>query len=350
MRLRRHRRQARAGHAAATGIGATIAARFAEAGAARATSATSSRARSPPTWRRTRRSAARQADVAEQDDVERLWPRARARLGGLDVLVNNAGVAGPAAPVEEMDVEGWRRTLDVNLTGAFLCVRAAVPHLKAAGGGSIVDHVVERRDHGSAVPGPVRGHEVGAHRAREDAGHGAGTPRHPRQRHLPRRRGRRAHPARHRRRGAEPRPERGRGVRRARGGRLAAHHGHRRRRGRARSCSWLGRRGEDLRPGAPRGRQRRARLTPVSRAAGAGPDAAGGRAAGAPRDAGRQCAGSAPVAQLRLDAAHDAVEPATISSIWCCVSVAGGSMRKVLALNSVPPVSTPSPKRPVATA
>ena len=65
------------------------------------------------------------------------WPRASGSLGGLDVLVSNAGVAGPAAPVEEMDVEGWRRTLDVNLTGAFLCVRAAVPHLKAAGGGSI---------------------------------------------------------------------------------------------------------------------------------------------------------------------------------------------------------------------
>ena len=77
------------------------------------------------------------ADVADQEQVDRLMTAAAARLGGLDVLVNNAGVAGPAAPVEDMDVDGWRRTLDVNLTGAFLCVRAAVPHLKAAGGGSI---------------------------------------------------------------------------------------------------------------------------------------------------------------------------------------------------------------------
>ncbi len=77
------------------------------------------------------------ADVARQDDVERFVAEGVARLGGLDVLVSNAGVAGPAAPVEEMDVAGWRRTLDVNLTGAFLCVRAAVPHLKAAAGGSI---------------------------------------------------------------------------------------------------------------------------------------------------------------------------------------------------------------------
>ena len=54
------------------------------------------------------------------------------------MLVNNAGVAGPAAPVEEMDLDGWHRTLDVNLTGAFLCIRACVPAIKAAGGGSIV--------------------------------------------------------------------------------------------------------------------------------------------------------------------------------------------------------------------
>ena len=69
--------------------------------------------------------------------MARLFAEARERLGGLDVLVNNAGVAGPAAPVDEMDLDGWRRTLDVNLTGAFLCVRAAVPLLKEAGGGSL---------------------------------------------------------------------------------------------------------------------------------------------------------------------------------------------------------------------
>jgi NAD(P)-dependent dehydrogenase (short-subunit alcohol dehydrogenase family) len=123
--------------AAATGIGATIAARFAEAGARLFVcdidgDAVAAYLSAHPSIE------GRQADVARQDDVECFVAEGVARLGGLDVLVSNAGVAGPAAPVDEMDVEGWRRTLDVNLTGTFLCVRAAVPHLKAAGGGSIV--------------------------------------------------------------------------------------------------------------------------------------------------------------------------------------------------------------------
>ncbi len=78
------------------------------------------------------------ADVAAPADVERLFDEALAFLGGLDILVNNAGIAGPAAPVEEMDVEGFARCVDVNLVGAFLCVRRAVPAIKAAGGGSII--------------------------------------------------------------------------------------------------------------------------------------------------------------------------------------------------------------------
>lgn len=105
--------------AAATGIGATIAARFAEAGARLFvcdidSDAVAAYLAAHPSI------DGRQADVARQDDVERFVAEGVARLGGLDVLVSNAGVAGPAAPVDEMDVEGWRRTLDVNLTGTFL--------------------------------------------------------------------------------------------------------------------------------------------------------------------------------------------------------------------------------------
>jgi NAD(P)-dependent dehydrogenase (short-subunit alcohol dehydrogenase family) len=79
------------------------------------------------------------ADVATPSHVDRLFTEATEWMMGLDLLVNMAGVAGPAAPVEQMDVKEWRRTLDVNLTGMFLCTRKAVPLLKAAGGGSIVN-------------------------------------------------------------------------------------------------------------------------------------------------------------------------------------------------------------------
>ena len=64
---------------------------------------------------------------------------ALAGLGGLDVLVNNAGIAGPTAPVEAVDYADWRRCLLVNLDGAFLCARAAAPVLKAQRSGAIVN-------------------------------------------------------------------------------------------------------------------------------------------------------------------------------------------------------------------
>ncbi|MBY0527152.1 MAG: SDR family oxidoreductase [Gemmataceae bacterium] len=79
------------------------------------------------------------ADVGIEADVDRLFADVQARLGGLDVLVNNAGIAGPTCPVEEVALADWQRTLDVNLTGPFLCARRAVPLLKQAGGGSIIN-------------------------------------------------------------------------------------------------------------------------------------------------------------------------------------------------------------------
>ncbi len=79
------------------------------------------------------------ADVASEADVARLFNDVRTSLGGLDVLVNNAGVAGPTGGVEEIRPEDWRRTIDVCLTGQFLCAHHAVPMLKSAGGGAIVN-------------------------------------------------------------------------------------------------------------------------------------------------------------------------------------------------------------------
>ncbi len=79
------------------------------------------------------------ADVSSEEDVARLFADAADRLGGLDALVNNAGIAGPTASVEEIAPLDWRRCIDVCLTGQFLCARLAVPMIKAAGGGAIVN-------------------------------------------------------------------------------------------------------------------------------------------------------------------------------------------------------------------
>lgn len=85
------------------------------------------------------RISATRADVADEQQVDGLFHEAAGRLGGLDVLVNNAGIAGPTAAVEEVKLEEWERTLAVNITGQFLCARQAVPLLKQAGGGSIIN-------------------------------------------------------------------------------------------------------------------------------------------------------------------------------------------------------------------
>ena len=79
------------------------------------------------------------ADVSDVVAVDRLFDEALGAMGGLDILVNNAGIAGPVAPVDEIDPEDWRRCIAVDLDGPFLCARRAVPPIRAAGGGSIVN-------------------------------------------------------------------------------------------------------------------------------------------------------------------------------------------------------------------
>jgi NAD(P)-dependent dehydrogenase (short-subunit alcohol dehydrogenase family) len=79
------------------------------------------------------------ADVAKLDDVERLFAEVEKNLHGLDVLVNNAGIAGPTALVEEIKPEDWDRCIAVDLNGMFYCTRKAMPLIKDAGGGSIIN-------------------------------------------------------------------------------------------------------------------------------------------------------------------------------------------------------------------
>jgi NAD(P)-dependent dehydrogenase (short-subunit alcohol dehydrogenase family) len=79
------------------------------------------------------------ADVAKLEDVERLFRDVEKFLRGLDVLVNNAGIAGPTAKVEDIRPEDWDRCIAVNLNGMFYCTRKAMPLIKEAGGGSIIN-------------------------------------------------------------------------------------------------------------------------------------------------------------------------------------------------------------------
>ncbi|TVQ35560.1 MAG: SDR family oxidoreductase [Geminicoccaceae bacterium] len=72
------------------------------------------------------------ADAGDGAAVERFMGEAIDRLGGLDVLVNNAGIAGPTAPIEAITPEDWQRTIAINLDGMFHHTRHAVPSLKAA--------------------------------------------------------------------------------------------------------------------------------------------------------------------------------------------------------------------------
>jgi NAD(P)-dependent dehydrogenase (short-subunit alcohol dehydrogenase family) len=78
-------------------------------------------------------------DLARREDIEAMMADAMHALGGLDVLVNNAGVAGPTAPVEEFSPDDWDKVVQVNLNGTFHVTRLAIPYLKRAAGGAIVN-------------------------------------------------------------------------------------------------------------------------------------------------------------------------------------------------------------------
>jgi 3-oxoacyl-[acyl-carrier protein] reductase len=78
-------------------------------------------------------------DVTDLKAIERATAKAMAELGRIDILVNNAGIAGPTMPVVEYPVAEWKRVIDIDLNGPFLCCRAVVPHMVKAKYGRIVN-------------------------------------------------------------------------------------------------------------------------------------------------------------------------------------------------------------------
>jgi NAD(P)-dependent dehydrogenase (short-subunit alcohol dehydrogenase family) len=83
--------------------------------------------------------SATRTDVADSRQVDDLFSRLSREYGRLDILVNNAGIAGPVARLEDIAADDWDRTIDVNLNGTFYVTRKAVPMMKNANSGSIIN-------------------------------------------------------------------------------------------------------------------------------------------------------------------------------------------------------------------
>lgn len=78
-------------------------------------------------------------DVAQESEVDTVFADIAKRFGRIDVLVNNAGIAGVSKPTDEVTEAEWDRVMAVNVKGVFFCTKHAIPYLKRAGGGSIVN-------------------------------------------------------------------------------------------------------------------------------------------------------------------------------------------------------------------
>jgi NAD(P)-dependent dehydrogenase (short-subunit alcohol dehydrogenase family) len=123
--------------AGASGIGASIASAFAETGAEIHIcdiddAALAAFQQCFPSCQATH------ADVADEAEVVALFQTQRARFGGLDVLINCAGIAGPTAGVEKITEQEWKRSIDVNLNGQYRCLHHAVPMLRDSKAAHIV--------------------------------------------------------------------------------------------------------------------------------------------------------------------------------------------------------------------
>ena len=80
-----------------------------------------------------------EADAGNEAEIDDMFTQAERHLGGLDVLINNAGIAGPTMLVEDISLTDWAKTFDVNVTGHCLCAQRAIPLMKTQKFGSIVN-------------------------------------------------------------------------------------------------------------------------------------------------------------------------------------------------------------------
>ena len=119
---------------AGSGIGRAIALRLAEEGAFVACADVDRKAAEATAAMLPRAGMAVVMDVTDEAAVAQAIGAVVGARGRLDILVNNAGIAGPQEPAGSTPLDGWRRTIEVNLTGPFLCSRAALPHLQASRG------------------------------------------------------------------------------------------------------------------------------------------------------------------------------------------------------------------------
>jgi len=136
------------------GLGAAIAARLRDSGAAVAN------------LDRTRPAAESAdfffpCDVTDAAAVETAVRRCLEAFGRLDILVNNAGIAAEVAPVTAASLEAWRQVIEVNLTGAFICCRAVVPHMTARGYGRVVNIASLRGREAPALSGAYAASKAG---------------------------------------------------------------------------------------------------------------------------------------------------------------------------------------------